>query len=142
MQHSILERPVAYGNDAFGRFRDAVKVRMYLATSSKKVPDELAGTSGMHFFSLVAKVYESGKGGELEGSVVHHMMLHLLQQLAGVPHPQVSSKLFALARAMRRIHKPSYEFLSLEHPGWSSRQDHTEVRGQDCLPRLGDHARD
>ena len=86
---------------------------MYLATSSKKVPDELAGTSGMHFFSLVAKVYESGKGGELEGSVVHHMMLHLLQQLAGVPHPQVSSKLFALARAMRRIHKPSYEFFRL-----------------------------
>ena len=80
MQHSILERPGAYGNAALGRFRDAVEVRLYFATSSKKVPDEIVGTSGMRFFTLVANVYESGNGGELEGSVLHHMMMHLLQQ--------------------------------------------------------------
>ena len=44
-------------------------MRSYLATPSKKVPDEFAGTSGIQLFTLVAKVYESGKGGELEDSV-------------------------------------------------------------------------
>ena len=87
-------------------------MRSYFATPSKKVPDELAGTSGIHLFTLVAKVWESGKGGELEGSVVHHTMMHLFQQLAGVPHPQVSSNSFALASAVVVYASPPKSFFA------------------------------
>ena len=83
-----------------------------MATPSKKVPDEFAGTSGIQLFTLVAKVYESGKGGELEDSVVHHTTMHLLQQLAGVPHQQVSSNLFALANAVVVYASPPKSFFA------------------------------
>ena len=113
LQHAVLERPAVFGNLAFGRFRDAVKVRLQMEANPKKLPAELANVCNEKFFELIAEVYQCGKGGELEGSVVYHMMMHLLQRFAGTPHPQISSKLFALARAMRHIHKPSYDFFRM-----------------------------
>ena len=109
----VLERPAANGNEAQMRLKDAAKVRIQMETAAQKLPPELQGTSGESLFSLVLEIYSKGKGGEMENSVVHHMMLSLLQRLAGKPHPHTSAKLFALARVMRHLHKPTYEFFRL-----------------------------
>jgi hypothetical protein len=112
LQHAAVERPLIYGNASFGKFRDAVKIRVLSEVSLTKtsIPKELAGTGGEELFSLVLDVYGQGKGKQLECSMVHHMMLNILQKLAGTPNPRISSKLFALGRALKHLHKPSYDF--------------------------------
>lgn len=113
LKHCILERPSASGTEAFHRLKDAAQIRVQLETSSQKMPLEFKGTSGETLFNLVLQIYGQGKAAELENSVVHHMMLNLLQKLAGKPHPHISAKLFALGRVMRHLHKPTYEFFRL-----------------------------
>ena len=111
--YSAIERPLVFGNKTFKLFKDAVKVKLQKEASSTKLPPQLQGTSSEQLFELVTRAYSQGRGAEIEENVVYHMMMQLLQKLAGTPHPQASSKLFAFARAMRHIHKPSYEFFRL-----------------------------
>ena len=110
LKHSVMERPNATGNDAFHRFREAVKVRLEFEASTRALPESLKGSAGEGLMKLVVDVYGQGRGGDFENSVVHHMAVNLLQKLAGKPNPQISGKLFAMARVLVRLHKPSYEF--------------------------------
>ena len=113
LQHAIIERPAVTGNEAFGRLRNAVRIRIQLETSARKLPPELRGTSGEKLFQLVLDVYGQGKAAHWENSVVHHMVLSLLQKISGQECPHISAKLFAFGRALRHLHKPSYEFFRL-----------------------------
>ena len=113
LQHGIVERPATSGNEAFSRLRDAVKIRMMLQGAAQQMPEELRGTSGETLFELVIDVYNKGMAPALENSVVHHMMLNLLQKLVGQPSPAISAKLFAFGRVLRHLHKPSYDFFRL-----------------------------
>ena len=110
LQHAFIERPQIFCNDALGRLKDAAKIRLQAEASSQQLPGKFKGISGSRFLNAVLEVYDQGHGEVLEGSVVYHMTLHLVQKLAGVQHPQTSTKLFALARALKHLHKPSYEF--------------------------------
>ena len=103
------------GNGAFARLRDAVKTRLTAETAlvPLQLPAELRSMAGERFLQGVLDIYEKGNGAVLEESVVLHMASHFVQKLAGNPHPHTSAKLFALARAPRHLHKPSYEFLRL-----------------------------
>ena len=80
LQHAIMERPVSSGNQAFSRCRDVVRVRLQQVESSRQIPDELVGTSSEDFLTLISEVYSKGKGEELENTVVHHMMMHVLHR--------------------------------------------------------------
>ena len=109
LQHSVLERPASSGNQALASLKEVVKVRISLETA-EKLPLLLRGTAGEKLFELVVKVYSNGDGQEMEKSVVHHMTMNFLQKLAGNPTPTLTTKLFAFARVLRHLHKPSYEF--------------------------------
>ena len=113
LQHAVLERPGSSGNEALAHLKEAVKAKIAVESSAKKLPDALKGTSGEKMLNLVLEICEQGKSHELEGSVVFHMMLQFLAKCAGNPKPQVSSKVFAFARVLKHLHKPSYEFFRL-----------------------------
>ena len=113
LQFTVVERPQVFGNAAFGRLKEAVKARLQAEQASGQMPPEFQGMAGEDLLKSVMSMYNQGRGEILEGSVVYHMMMHLLQKLSGAPHPQTSTKLFALARALKHLHKPSYDFLRL-----------------------------
>ena len=110
LQHAVVERPNANGNDSFARLKEAVRIRLALEARHKTMPPKLAGADGHQLFKLVEEVYETGRGDVLESSVVFQMMLNLLQKFAGIPNAAVSAKVFCLARSLRHISRPAYEF--------------------------------
>ena len=110
LQHAVVERPLAQGNENFKVLRDTVKMKILSLENETVLPEIFRNWSSDNFLREFVKAVLTGKLSTLEKSIVYHMMLNFLQRLNGQPTAQLSSKLFAFCRGLRTLNRSSYEF--------------------------------
>ena len=57
LQHNVIERPRVFGNEAFTRFKEAVKTRLQAHQMSDQLPAQFKGMAGEDLLRTVVQVY-------------------------------------------------------------------------------------